>query len=158
LKAPDHSRRSASSGSSRRATLDRAARGMLLAAALLLIASYFLPLWRIDVISPASFTQFGLAVHAYRKSEIEILLGAYVELRLGREEVLPQGYAALCELSISRSTIRREMRRIKRTNGPTLASSAGSAFAKSHRLRRLAFRSRGASGVAAMFQAPVPVA
>jgi copper chaperone NosL len=40
-----------------------AARGLLLAAALLMIGSYFLPLWRITAVSPSRSTQFGLAVH-----------------------------------------------------------------------------------------------
>jgi hypothetical protein len=44
--------------------LDLAARGLLLAAALLLIASCFLPLWRIEATYPARFAQFGLAVYA----------------------------------------------------------------------------------------------
>jgi len=42
-----------------------AARGLLLAAALLLIASYFLPLWRIEVTSP-THSAFGLAVYTDR--------------------------------------------------------------------------------------------
>jgi copper chaperone NosL len=45
--------------------LDLAARGLLLAAALLLIASCFLPIWRIDVAS-ATQSPFGLAVYTDR--------------------------------------------------------------------------------------------
>src|SRR5512132_2219320 len=46
--------------------LDLAARGLLLAAALLMIGSYFLPLWRIEATSPSRSTQFGLAVYTDR--------------------------------------------------------------------------------------------
>jgi copper chaperone NosL len=46
--------------------LDLPPRGLLLAAALLLIASCFLPLWRIEAVSPSQSTQFGLAVYADR--------------------------------------------------------------------------------------------
>ena len=46
--------------------LDLDTRGLLLAAALLLIAGCFLPLWRIQAVSPSQSTQFGLAVYADR--------------------------------------------------------------------------------------------
>ena len=46
--------------------LDIAARGLLAAAALLLIGSYLLPLWRIEAASPSRSTQFGLAVYTDR--------------------------------------------------------------------------------------------
>jgi hypothetical protein len=46
--------------------LDLTARGLLLAAALLMIGSYFLPLWRIEAVSPSRSTQFGLAVYTDR--------------------------------------------------------------------------------------------
>ena len=46
--------------------LDLAARGLLLTAAVLLIASFFLPLWRIEAVSPSRSTQFGLAVYTDR--------------------------------------------------------------------------------------------
>jgi hypothetical protein len=49
--------------------LDLAARGLLLAAALLLIASWFLPIWRIDV-APPTQSALGLAVYTDR---IELL-------------------------------------------------------------------------------------
>jgi hypothetical protein len=46
--------------------LDRVVRGLLLAAALLMIASYFLPLWTITAVSPSLSTHFGLALHVGR--------------------------------------------------------------------------------------------
>jgi hypothetical protein len=46
--------------------LARGARGLLLAAALLMIGSYFVPLWRIEAVSPSRSTQFGLALYADR--------------------------------------------------------------------------------------------
>lgn len=50
--------------------LDLVARGLLLVAALLMIASYFLPLWRITAVSPSRSTQFGLAVHVGRVESV----------------------------------------------------------------------------------------
>jgi len=50
--------------------LDLAARGLLLAAALLMIGSYFLPLWRITAVSPSRSTQLGLAVHVGRVESV----------------------------------------------------------------------------------------
>jgi copper chaperone NosL len=46
--------------------LDLVARGLLLAAALLMVGSYFLPLWRITAVSSSRSTQFGLAVYTDR--------------------------------------------------------------------------------------------
>jgi hypothetical protein len=46
--------------------LDLATRGLLLVSALLLIATYFLPLWRIQVSSSADPEGFGLAVYTYK--------------------------------------------------------------------------------------------
>jgi copper chaperone NosL len=50
--------------------LDLVARGLLLLAALLMIASYFLPLWRITAASPSLSTQFGLALHVGRVESV----------------------------------------------------------------------------------------
>ena len=50
--------------------LDLAARGLLLVAALLMIGSYFLPLWRITAVSPSLSTQFGLAVYVDRVESV----------------------------------------------------------------------------------------
>ena len=50
--------------------LDLAARGLLLMAALLMIGSYFLPLWRITAVSPSRSTQFGLAVYVDRVESV----------------------------------------------------------------------------------------
>jgi hypothetical protein len=50
--------------------LDLAARGLLLAAGLLMIGSYFLPLWRIEAVSPTRSTMFGLAVHIDRVESV----------------------------------------------------------------------------------------
>ena len=50
--------------------LDLAARGLLLVAALLMIGSYFLPLWRITAVSPSRSTQFGLAVYVDRVESV----------------------------------------------------------------------------------------
>jgi copper chaperone NosL len=46
--------------------LDLAARALLLGAGLLMIGSYFMPLWRIEAVSPSRSTQFGLAVYTDR--------------------------------------------------------------------------------------------
>jgi hypothetical protein len=50
--------------------LDLAARAPLLVAALLMIGSYFVPLWRIDAVSPSRSTQFGLAVYIDRVESV----------------------------------------------------------------------------------------
>jgi hypothetical protein len=50
--------------------LDRVVRGLLLMAALLMIGSYFLPLWRITAVSPSLSTHFGLALHVGRVESV----------------------------------------------------------------------------------------
>jgi copper chaperone NosL len=87
--------------------LVRAVRGILLAAALLLIASYFLPLWRIDVTNRAGLTQLGLAVHADR---IESVGASTDSVKLGADQSpdsrwLPFVIGALALLSLRAAAI-----------------------------------------------------